>query len=638
MASASDRADAVANGGAEEGAGGKPIHWSTWAADEAVFCWDSQVRHAGKRSLKIAAKRPTYACWSQNVSGLKPARLYTLSAWIRTEGVKARQKYCGAYLVTVCKGRPGKDLGTWYSPETYATQDWRRVTHCFATVPGTETVTISCVLKGSKGAAWFDDICVAEDLLPEEPPAPPALDGTPVIEVATKPNPMPLDAFGVEWDPHLWRESNRENGVGKEDRELIRRRIRAMRIRKMRMGTVAIAFEPENDNDDPAVIDWNGFRFEDDAVNDRMYSLYRHLDVCEEFGISVTIAFWPVHVRSWLGLPNGRNWGGAPNSLEEAAENISALLQHLKNRRQYTCLRELILHNEPNHDFFNGSGAIDFDYFADYCQTVHKRLEKDGLRDGIALVGSDDGFSLPWFRDTQRRLDRLVDKYDSHMYRFDADTASVGRLARLLTAARASIVRKPFFYGEFGTGHTSGPNRVTDLDTFERGLFLAVHAVNSLKAGASGACYWVLHDMYYKRKNPKALNGGLMGMGLWAYKDKNWTVRPSYHAYALLTRYTVPGSRVFDVRGGDESVDGVALLSPQGQWAYLVTNRSRNHHEFVLRNSHRPRGELARHLYSRTTLPSDDSIIPASGRLRMEEGLLRITVPSRSFLVLTESE
>ena len=57
------------------------------------------------------------------------------------------------------------------------------------------------------------------------------------------------------------------------------------------------------------------------------------------------------------------------------------------------------------------------------------------------------------------------------------------------------------------------------MDTFERALYVAVHAVNNLKAGGVGAFYWTLHDIYYGESPPDVNNGGLMQFGLWAYRD-----------------------------------------------------------------------------------------------------------------------
>jgi len=624
----------IRNGDVETGAGGRPKDWTSWSNKPATFQWDDRVCRTGKRSLKIAAKRPGFAQWSQTVSGLASLRLYVLTAFIRTENVKPTGKWTGVYLLASCRGMQGKAEKPWYSHSTIGTRDWLPVTHYFTTHADTKGVDISCVLKGCTGVAWFDDIRIEEASVSPGPAVPaPVPDGTPVLAVVPEAGAVPFNGFGAEWDPYLWRAANGEQGVNAADHELVKRRIRALRLRRVRMGLVTRMFEPENDNADPAVMDLGGFRFEDTPANEAMYSVYRHLDVCEEFGIPVELAFWPVAVNGWLGLPNGRSWGGAPNNLEEAGENVSALLHQLIREKKYTCIKELSLWNEPNHDFFNGAGAVDFDLFARYCEAVDRRLRKDGLRKHVALVGSDDGFSLPWFLATRRRLDPIVDKYASHMYKFNADTPGAGHLVRLLTAARTGVIDKPFFFGEFGTGHTT-MSRAADVDSFDRALFLAMHAVNNLKAGGSGACYWVLHDMYYKPKDPKLRNSGLMQFGLWAYKDKGWALRPAYHAYGLLTRYAEPGSAIHNVAGGGGTVDAVALRSKAGYWTYLVTNAGHGEARFVITNPLQADGQLDRHCFRSGALPADDRMIPADGTLPVRAGKATAVLSARSLTVL----
>jgi hypothetical protein len=139
--------------------------------------------------------------------------------------------------------------------------------------------------------------------------------------------------------------------------------------------------------------------------------------------------------------------------------------------------------------------------------------------------------------------------------------------------------------------------------------------------------------MYYK-SDKKAINAGLMKMGLWKYRDEKWAVRPAYHAYAQVTPHTLPGSKVFDVAGGGDDVDAVALRSPKGVWTLMIASRARKDRDFVLVCSERPEAKLERYLYGEKTLPAGDELIPASGSVRLKDGKVRVRVPARSFMVL----
>jgi hypothetical protein len=638
---ADEVAVAMANPGMEEEVGGRPAHWQLWTTSEpdVSFVLDREVRHGGRGALRIRAdKEALYSVASQRVSGLRPGELHALTGWIKTQDVMARADYTGAYLVTTCRDRGDRVLETKYSRMECGTADWQRIVHYFTTLAGTATVEVSCVLKQCAGTAWFDDVRLELCPLWLEPPTPPDVDGRPALAVSEKANRLAIGGFGVEWDPRFWQACNREEGVTEADWELIVARLKRMTVRRFRMGLQSMDYEPANDNADPARTNWNGFAFGDDVAKDSpMYSLYRQLDVCEELGASVTLFIWQFNSSSWLGQSNGRNWGGAPRDFAEAAENLSALLQHLKQRKGYTCVKELSPIGEPNLFFYNSAGGIRFEEYANYVEAVHRRLVAAGLRNEIGIVGSADADSLEWFRNAVQRLDSLVDTYDSHMYLYDANVADVGRAIRVFVGSRAAMTTKPVFLGEFGTANTQSYLQL-DRDTYDRGLFLAVHAINNLKAGGTGGCHWTLHDMYYQKSPWAEHNFGMMATGLWAYKDKNWAVRPDYHSYALVTQYAEPGSRVYNVAGGSPEIDAVALLTPGGKWVYLLANRGRADEQYVLSNRHHTTAVLDRRVFSAATLPADDSAIPASGTNRMENGRMPVAVPARSFLALTEAD
>lgn len=632
---------AVANAGMEDEVGGKPTHWQLWttSAADAAFSVDREVWRGGRGALRIQAEKETlYAIAGQRLSGLRPGELYALSGWIRTRAVLARADYTGACLVTTCKDRDDKILDTKYSGMECGTAEWRLVTVYFMVVEGTATVDVGCVLKQSVGSAWFDDLRLEHCPQAPEPPAPPAVEGTPALAVSALPKRASLDGFGVEWDPRFWRACNREEGVTEADWDLIVARLKKMGVRRFRMGLESLDYEPTNDNDDPAETNWNGFDFTNRGADDGpMYSLYRQLDVCEALGASVTLFFWQFSSSSWLGQANGRNWGGAPRDIEEAAENLAALLQHLKRQKGYTCIKELSPIGEPNLFYYNAAGEIHFADYASYVEAVHRRLLAAGLRNDTSLVGSADSDSLEWFGNAVKRLDPIVDRYDSHMYLYDANTPNVGRAIRVFVQSRVAMTRKPVFLGEFGTGHTTSYLQV-DRDTYDRGLFVAVHAISTLKAGGSGGYHWTLHDVYYQRNAWAEHNFGMMATGLWAYKDKGWAVRPDYHSYALVTRYAEPGSRVYDVAAASRQIDAVALLTPRGRWTYLLANRDHADAPHVVLNPQQSAATFERRVFSAGTLPADDSLIPSSGTQRMEHGKLPVTLPARSFVVLTEED
>lgn len=149
--------------------------------------------------------------------------------------------------------------------------------------------------------------------------------------------------------------------------------------------------EPRNDNNDPEVINWAAFTFD----NPRLEPFYRHLDFCEANGITV----WLVPTRldnneynfdpltGWLikyfvekGYPVPY-WKNPPTEMtdrREWAENLAATTYHLIKNREYTCIKQVALYVEPhNIPSLDGYGDTLF---------LGKLLTKLGIRDRVKIL------------------------------------------------------------------------------------------------------------------------------------------------------------------------------------------------------------------------------------------------------------
>lgn len=183
----------------------------------------------------------------------------------------------------------------------------------------------------------------------------------------TRPN--RIRCVGAELDAHFHANHvPRSEGSKVEDwANVIVPRIKDMQVQSLRVMVLPQWYEPQNDNDDPAVADNGGFCF--DAP--QMQSLYPILDLAQEMGIPVTIVPWGATPESFMSSRKG--WIVLPENHEEYAENISALLCHLIKDRKYDCIDEVTPGNEPD-----GWGMPSSEYVS-LCKTLHARLEKDRL-------------------------------------------------------------------------------------------------------------------------------------------------------------------------------------------------------------------------------------------------------------------
>lgn len=466
----------------------------------------------------------------------------------------------------------------------------------------------------------------------------PSVSSTYDLTLSATANRHTVNALGCEWDPKLLLPVNRNHGVTDEDLDFIKGRMQALGIQAVRMMVTPDWFEKQNDNDDPFTANPDGF----DMDNDEMNCLFAYLKVCEELGVRVTLTWWGAPAGHWLAHPNIGDWIGAPNDAEEMAENISYLLQYIRKTLGYNCVKELIIQNEPSYSFHVEGGAVDFDLYVACYKAMYKRLNDMGMGD-IVLVGADDAQNFGWFCSAVEALRDVCGKFNSHNYAWSYNHPFLDVVSQEFVSVRTALAGDtPFFLGEFGDGSGIGAYYAASTETYGRGLYIASVVVNSFKAGAAGASYWPLHDVYYYQGSVEpgtgaGDNGGLMGMGLIGYKkDGAWSFRPSYYAYGLLCNYIPFGSQLYNITGDtDHVVDTIAAKTPDGRWSVIAVNRSGAEQTLNISTGEAVGTMLNRYLFTESALPTDGTMIAASGRVAPTDGVYSFTVPANSFVVLS---
>ena len=466
----------------------------------------------------------------------------------------------------------------------------------------------------------------------------PSVSSTYDLTLSATANRHTVNALGCEWDPKLLLPVNRNHGVTDEDLDFIKGRMQALGIQAVRMMVTPDWFEKQNDNDDPFTANPDGF----DMDNDEMNCLFAYLKVCEELGVRVTLTWWGAPAGHWLAHPNIGDWIGAPNDAEEMAENISYLLQYIRKTLGYNCVKELIIQNEPSYSFHVEGGAVDLDLYVACYKAMYKRLNDMGMGD-IVLVGADDAQNFGWFCSAVEALRDVCGKFNSHNYAWSYSHPFLDVVSQEFVSVRTALAGDtPFFLGEFGDGSGIGAYYAASTETYGRGLYIASVVVNSFKAGAAGASYWPLHDVYYYQGSVEpgtgaGDNGGLMGMGLIGYKkDGAWSFRPSYYAYGLLCNYIPFGSQLYNITGDtDHVVDTIAAKTPDGRWSVIAVNRSGAEQTLNISTGEAVGTVLNRYLFTESALPTDGTMIAASGRVAPADGVYSFTVPANSFVVLS---
>ena len=127
-----------------------------------------------------------------------------------------------------------------------------------------------------------------------------------------------------------------------------------------------------------------------------------------------------------------------------------------------------------------------------------------------------------------------------------------------------------------------------------------------------------------------------MNMGLWAFADEGYVCRPVYYAYSLFTRFGQNGSDIFTIESSDPNIAAFALRSPEGKWSYFVVNDSERDISVSFLNEAKFPSALNKYVYDENNVPTDNKVIPSSGRMTPDGRVLTDTISGRSFAVYAE--
>src|ERR1035438_2000466 len=126
-------------------------------------------RHKGRRSVHVHTESGDYARFL--VLGPVIGKTYTLSGWVKTEGIVQQEEAAGAYSTASqfeFQGRPteytvdGKQIPEKRFGNFTGTSDWRRFSQSFTCLPGTTWFEVVVGIYRASGSAWFTDLTFVE--------------------------------------------------------------------------------------------------------------------------------------------------------------------------------------------------------------------------------------------------------------------------------------------------------------------------------------------------------------------------------------------------------------------------------------------------------------------------------------------
>jgi hypothetical protein len=415
----------------------------------------------------------------------------------------------GVYLSVAFMDANGQRLSFNQSGPAHGTH-WQRLSVTGIAPPETARVFYRLLLNGHGTAAFRAMEATLE-------PAPPKADLSTPVTLSVSPTPVCDHLVGIGFEDDGWAYDRVNNKHGVDEQDLTHRedRIRAMDPDWVRMFFWYRDWNPSGDGE---TFTWD---------SDGMESHYRTLALYQDMGAVVNVT--------------GVEWGiREPFADPEAlARAWTALLDHLIRVKGFTCVQQWTLTNEPNTSYVPDGGT--FEGYLELYETIVQSFEEAGL--DVAIVGSDDtNGGWPWFRAcvTTPAYDNLVDLYASHRYFKYQDRA----LATDFFDRRLDLLngRKPFVLAEFGfhDARTEGPLINPVMEDFDYALWTADFALKGLNKGVAGFSIWCAHEVFYPFD-------AKMNYGLWNFRDRDWSLRPVYYFWRLLTQQTEAGDKVYPV-------------------------------------------------------------------------------------------
>ncbi len=144
---------------------GRPLRWGKWAKNcTPKFLYPEPGRNGDYcAGIEMSETEPfdpwPSSLWAQSIS-VEAGKSYRVGGWIRTEDVAGRG---GAMIIPHWKGPEDEWISqTKFMRYVQGTSGWTYYEGVVTAPQGATTCTVCCLLAGSSGKAWFDDIFFGE--------------------------------------------------------------------------------------------------------------------------------------------------------------------------------------------------------------------------------------------------------------------------------------------------------------------------------------------------------------------------------------------------------------------------------------------------------------------------------------------
>ena len=572
---------------------------------KADFGLDGEQHRGGKHSARITIppdETPHWRQWQCDIPGVSSGDVFEATVWVRTKDIAGGS---GAYFVLEYLDASGMRCGIDHSRVSGDTgkHGWDKLTISGRAAAAAKTLRVGLILH-AHGTAWFDDLEVVrtERMIPW----PDLGTARRTITIDTKRIVQP-DFGGVGY--HVF---HHVHPITREHLE----QVVAKRWRELNP-----SFARMNHS-----WDWSP---------DQIETAARHMAFFKSTGTQLYLATWnPKNTKS-------------PEERAAYAKVIVDQLEYLVRRKGLTNVKYYCMSNELSLDGW-GKLANDLPKFKDYHRALYEELRARNL--DVKLLATDASpidlwNTIEW---AAQNMNEITGVYGGHHYindrTLDDERFYPWFLAKMRWGVRlARDKQKDFILGEFGSkqdGRTIGgvlQDRCVYWDTPEEPwvpIQVSEAAIAAINAGAYALGYWTFMDF------PDQPGAGYCNKwGLFKWSGKDYSTRPIYYAYGLLSKFFRGPATVYRLDGNDPRLRAAAVEHHGPKtWSIAVVNRNKTAVPIDVRLEGNPLTALFRkYVYDPThppIHPFGDLQGPA-GSVRMVESRLTDTLAAGTLTVYT---
>jgi hypothetical protein len=275
------------------------------------------------------------------------------------------------------------------------------------------------------------------------------------------------------------------------------------------------------------------------------------------------------HNVRWNSYPGVQPLLSAPKSLEDFAEGIATLVEHLTKTKKYSCIRWVCITNEPPGGSWGSWWSMGETNppVTPAWKEVRKALDNKNLN--IPISGPD-WTDLPVFDETKIDFDQYIGAYDIHSYQgIDEEKQKIIED----WAEWAGKHNKPLFLSEIGDMRIGWKDSNPGPKSFAAALSNAESVLRGLSAGVSAFNRWSF-------TNRGDLDGQFQLIRTWDIENKKYydkiEVEPeAFYGYGIITRFMAKHSSVVLT----DTIINPAILSqtlksPEGKLTTYILNKS----------------------------------------------------------------